>query len=230
MLDQLFEKINSDLLNDEVKLEMSAMFESAVNVAIEAKEAELDESNRVEISEFKDTLTTKLDEYLTYFVEEFTQENEQQIENVVKVQTAEKVLGVFEGIVNDFNMKLSDDSISNEDELDEAKSTLNSQTEELIQARKDIVALQSEKIVESIVQGFEIESDQEKFREVAKTITFNGDAEDFKAKLTVLGESIAVVDNKDIDTDRLDEEEEVIIEEEDNKTPTRMSNYITQLV
>ncbi len=227
MLDQLFEKINSELLNDEVKLEMTAMFESAVNVAIEAKEAELDESNKVEISEFKDTLTTKLDEYLTYFVEEFTQENEQQVENAVKVETAEKVLNVFEGIVNDFNMKLSDDSISNEEELDEAKTTINNQTEELIGARKELEELKSEKIVEGIAGGFEVESDQEKFREVAKTITFGGDVEDFKAKLEVLGESIVSAEPA-TDGERLDEEEEVIEEEVDAK-PTRMSDYITQL-
>jgi len=99
MLEQLFEKINSELLTDEIKLEMSAMFESAVNEAIQTKEQELEESNKQEITEFKDSLTTKLDEYLTYFVEEFTQENEQQVEDAVKIQTAEKVLGVFEGIV-----------------------------------------------------------------------------------------------------------------------------------
>lgn len=227
MLEQLFEKINSELLNDEVKLEMTAMFESAVNVAIEAKEAELDESNKQEISEFKDTLTTKLDEYLTYFVEEFTQENEQQVEDAVKVQTAEKVLGVFEGIVNDFNMKLSEDTISNETELEEAKSTINSQTEELLEARKELKELQSEQIVEGIVAKFEVESDQEKFREIAKTITFTGDTESFKSKLEVLGESIVVVEES-TDGERLDEEEEEILDEETE--PTRMSNYVTQLV
>ena len=226
MLNQLFEKINSELLNDEVKLEMTAMFESAVNVAIEAKEAELDESNKQEISEFKDTLTTKLDEYLTYFVEEFTQENEQQVEDAVKVQTAEKVLGVFEGIVNDFNMKLSEDTISSETELEEAKSTINSQTEELLEARKELKELQSEQIVEGIVAKFEVESDQEKFREIAKTITFTGDTESFKSKLEVLGESIVVVEES-TDGERLDEEEEILDEETE---PTRMSNYVTQLV
>jgi len=228
MLDQLFEKINSELLNDEVKLEMTAMFESAVNAAIEAKETELEESNKVEISEFKDTLTTKLDEYLTYFVEEFTQENEQQIEDAVKVQTAQKVLSVFEGVVNDFNMKLSDDSISNEAELEEAKATINSQTEELIEARKELEALKVEKIVEGIAAEFEVESDQEKFREVAKTITFNGDAEEFKSKLEVLGESIVSVDESK-EENRLDEEiEDEQLDEE--REPTRMTSYLTQLV
>jgi len=229
MLDQLFEKINSELLNDEVKLEMTAMFESAVNIAIEAKETELEESNKVEISEFKDTLTTKLDEYLTYFVEEFTQENEQQVEDAVKIQTAEKVLSVFEGIVNDFNMKLSDDTISNEAELEEAKATINSQIEELIESRKQLEALKVEKIVEGIAAKFEIESDQEKFREVAKTITFTGDADEFKSKLVVLGESIVQVEENAPDGERLDEELEDEQLNEENE-PTRMTDYLTQLV
>jgi hypothetical protein len=228
MLNQLFEKINSELLNDEVKLEMTAMFESAVNAAIEAKETELEESNKVEISEFKDTLTTKLDEYLTYFVEEFTQENEQQVENAVKIKTAEKVLSVFEGVVNDFNMKLSDDVVTNEAELEEAKATINSQTEELLETRKELEALKVEKIVEGIAAHFEVESDQEKFREIAKTITFNGDTEEFKSKLVVLGESIVNVE-EDLIENRLDEEIEDTQLDEENE-PTRMTDYLTQLV
>jgi len=226
MLDQLFEKINSELLTDEVKLEMSAMFESALNTAIETKEQELEESNKVEISEFKDTLTTKLDEYLTYFVEEFTQENEQQIEDEVKIKTASRVLGVFEGIVNDFNMKLSDDVVTNEDELAEAKATIDSQTEELLEVRKALEAAKVEKIVEGMAAKFEIASDAEKFREVAKTLTFAGDTEDFENKLGILGESIT--SEKSNPSERLDEgAEEEVIEEE--TTPSRMSSYLTQL-
>lgn len=225
MLDQLFEKINSELLNDEVKLEMTAMFESAVNEAIQTKEQELEESNKQEIAEFKDELTIKLDEYLTYFVEEFTRENEQQIEDAVKVKTAERVLGVFESVVNDFNMKLSDETIDNETELKEAKATIDSQTEELLKARKEIEAMKVEKIVESIAVGFETESDQEKFRGLAKTITFT-EEEDFKTKLGVLGESIS--SKEDAGSKRLDEGQEEELDE-DQEEPTRMSAYLKQL-
>jgi len=225
MLDQLFEKINSELLTDEIKLEMTAMFESNVNIAIEKKEQELDESNRKEIAEFKDELTIKLDEYLTYFVEEFTQENEQQVEDAVKIQTAEKVLGVFEGIVNDFNMKLSDEVESNETELAEAKSTIDSQTEELLEARKQIESMQIEGIIAEMAEGFETETDQEKFREVAKTITFTEEVE-YKEKLKVLSETISKSENN---SQRLDEEDENLDEGHDEEKPSRMSSYLTQL-
>jgi len=225
MLEQLFEKINSELLNDEVKLEMTAMFESAVNEAIQAKEQELEESNKQEIAEFKDELTIKLDEYLTYFVEEFTRENEQQVEDAVKVKTAERVLNVFEGVVNDFNMKLSDEAVDNDKELEEAKATIDSQTEELLETRKQIEAMKVEKIVEGIAIGFETESDQEKFRELAKTITFT-EEEDFKSKLGVLGESIS--SKEDSGSERLDEGQEEELDE-GQEEPTRMSAYIKQL-
>lgn len=226
MLEQLFEKINTELLTDEIKLEMTAMFESAVNEAIQSKEQELEESNKQEITEFKDSLTTKLDEYLTYFVEEFTQENEQQVEDAVKVQTANRVLGVFEGIVNDFNMKLSDEAIDNAAELAEAKSTIDSQTEELLKVRKELSEAKAEKIVEGLAQGFETEIEQEKFRNVAKTIEFTGNVEDFENKLGILGESLKSDDSTT--GERLDEEDEDHDEEEIDE-PTRMSNYLTQL-
>lgn len=192
MLEQLFEKINSELLTDEVQLEMTAMFESAVNTAIEAKEAELEESNKGEIAEFKDDLVTKLDEYLTYFVEEFTRENEQQIEDAVKVKTAQRVLDTFEGIVQEFNIKLDENVVADTEALDAANVTINEQTEELLALRKDAVGIKAAAIVEGIANDLDSDAKQEKFRALAETITFSDDDE-FAKKLGVLAESVKEV-------------------------------------
>jgi len=123
-------------------------------------------------------------------------------------------------------MKLSDETIDNEKELEEAKATIDTQTEELMEARKELSALKAEKIVESIAQGFETEIEQEKFRTIAKTIEFSGDAEDFKNKLGILGESLKSDDSTT--GERLDEasEDEIV---DDSEEPTRMSSYLTQL-
>lgn len=224
MLEQLFEKIESELLTDEVKLEMSTLFESALNEAIAKKEKELDEQNKGEIAEFKDDLVTKLDEYLTYFVEEFTRENEQQIEDAVKVKTAQRVLDVFEGVVNDFNMKLDENTVAGSEELDEAKATINDQTEEILKLRKQVQSMEAAQVVESMVDDFDSDSEKEKFRKLAETITF-ADSEDYKRKLGVIAESVKeepaapqpLEEDLDDTTDPADPE------------PTRMSTYLRRL-
>ena len=189
MLEQLFEKIESELLTDEVKLEMATLFESALNEAIAAKESALEEQNKSDIAEFKDEMVGKLDEYLAYFVEEFTRENEQQIEDAVKVKTAQRVLDTFEGVVQDFNMKLDESVVADSEDLDTAKGTISEQTEEIITLRKQVTDLEASKVVEGMVDEFETDGEKEKFRTLAETITFT-DSEDYAKKLGVISESV----------------------------------------
>lgn len=189
MLEQLFEKIESELLTDEVKLEMATLFESALNEAIAKKEEDLEEQNKSDIAEFKDEMVGKLDEYLAYFVEEFTRENEQQIEDAVKVKTAQRVLSTFEGVVQDFNMKLDETVVADTEELDTAKGTISEQTEEIITLRKQVTGLEASKVVEGLVDQFETDGEKEKFRTLAETINFT-DTEAYTEKLGVIAETV----------------------------------------
>lgn len=50
-LKELFESISSDILTDEVKLQIGSIFETSVTEAVAAKEQELEEANRTEIAE-----------------------------------------------------------------------------------------------------------------------------------------------------------------------------------
>jgi hypothetical protein len=137
-LQKLFEQIESEVLTEEVKLQISTLFESAVNEAIAQKEVALEEQNRAEISEFKESMTEQIDEYLNYFVEEFVKENEDLIDNKVKVKTATKILETFSKIVNDFNMELSEEKESCDEELESLKVECNKLTNKLIESKKEI--------------------------------------------------------------------------------------------
>jgi hypothetical protein len=137
-IDTLFEQINSEVLTEDVKLSMAVLFENGLTEAIKAKETELQEKNTKEITEFKNKLTDQIDEYLTYFSEEFIKTNSNVIEDSVKVKTAEKVLATFSGIVNDFNVQLDEKKIDNDLKLKEAKQELNKIANELIEAKKNI--------------------------------------------------------------------------------------------
>lgn len=205
MLEKLFEKVNSELLTDEIKLELSTIFESQLNEAIAAKEQELEEGNATEIAEFKDEMITKLDEYLAYFVEEFTKEQEDQIVESVKVERATEILETFDTMVKSFNMQLSEESLEESADLEEAKTKLSEQTETIINLRKEVEGMQVAQIVEAKASEFDVDTEKEKFRKLAETVTFGGDVEEFTSKIDVIAESIK--DSKEEPHAELEEEE-----------------------
>src|SRR5271157_750763 len=133
-LDKLFETISSDILTEEIKLTISTIFESAVTEAVKAKEVELEETNKTEIQEFREELTTQIDEYLNYIVEEFIKENEGAVDSRVKVKTAEKILETFSKIVNDFNVELSEEKVEQDDSIDALKEEVSKLGNQVIEA------------------------------------------------------------------------------------------------
>lgn len=137
-IDKLFESISSEVLTEDVKLQMAVMFENALQEAITEKEKQLEESNTKEVADFKENLTTQIDEYLTYFAEEFVKTNSNVIEDSVKVKTAERVLKTFSGIVKDFHVQLDEKKVSDDTKLKEAKEELNNVTKQLIEAKKQV--------------------------------------------------------------------------------------------
>jgi len=188
MLEQLFETIKSDVLTDEVKLQMSTLFESALTEAVKAKEVELEETNRAEIAEFKEDMVNQIDEYLNYFVEEFVTENESLIDNHVKVKTAERVLETFVGIVNDFNLQLSEGKVKQSDDLVKLKEENNKLHNKILESRKEIELVTKAALIAEKCHELETEVDRDKLVQLAETVEF--DADTFGAKLDVFVEQI----------------------------------------
>ena len=137
-IDKLFESIESDVLTESVKLEMSVLFENAINEAVKVKEEELEAKNKLEIEQYQESLTNKIDDYLGLFVEEFIKENASTITESVKLKTAERVLKTFNQIVTDFNIQLDEKVVTDEQALTEAKQQINKLTDDLVNAKKEV--------------------------------------------------------------------------------------------
>jgi hypothetical protein len=187
MLDELFEKISSEVLTEDVKLQMSTLFESALNEAIKAKELHLEEANRSEITEFKEDLTNQIDEYLNYFVEEFVTENEDVIDSNVKVKTAEKVLETFSKIVSEFNVQLSEEKEEESDEIDTLKQENNKLHGKIMEGKKELDLVKKAALIAESCGKLETELEKEKLIENAKTVEYD---DIFEGKLGVFVEQI----------------------------------------
>lgn len=210
-LKELFESIESEILTDEIKLQMSTLFESALNEAIAAKEQELAEANRQEISEFKEDLVEQVDTYLDYFVKEYIKENEQVIEDFSKVKLAEKVLRNFQQMVEAFNISLSEESVSSEDEIEELKAENTKIVNKLIEARKEVQMIKKATMISEASEALDTDVQREKLVEMAKGLEFEEDI--FESKLDVLVSKI-LAESKEDSSAKLEEKEEDVKPEE----------------
>ena len=225
MLDELFEKLNADVLTEETRLQLSTIFESSLNEAIKAKELQLEEENKAEIAEFKEDMVSQIDEFLNYFVEEFVSENEELIDSHVKVKTAEKVLETFSKIVTDFNLDLSEEKIEESEQILSLKDENNKLHTKLIENKKEIDLVKKAAMIAEATHSLDTELEKEQLIEKAKTVEFD---ENYEGKLGVFVEQIiSERSNKEKAPEKLEEViQEVVIPK---KTDDRMASYLKYL-
>lgn len=224
-LKALFESIESEILTDEVKLQMSTLFESALNEAIKAKELALEEANKVEIAEFKEDLVSQVDSYLEYFCKEYIKENENMVEDFSKVRLAEKILRNFKQMAEAFNLSLSDDSISSEDEMAELTAENTDLVNKLIESRKEIQLIKKSVLVTEACGKLTTDVQKEKLVELAKTVEF--DEEMFESKLEVLVTKI-LAEKEEVKEEKLEEKKEDA-KDEKKTTSEAMQKYLKHI-
>jgi len=224
-LQELFEGIQSEILTEEVKLQIATLFEAAINEAIEAKEKELVEANKAEIAEFKEDLVAQTDAYLEYFTKEYIKENEQIVEDFTKVRLAEKVLRNFQQMVEAFNVSLSDESVSSEDEIAELQSENTKLVNQLIESRKETETVKKATMISEASIKLETDVQRDKLVEMAKKLEF--DEELFSEKLEVLV-------NKILGEKVSEEAPEKLVEKTETTEPVKqkssmMSSYLNNI-
>lgn len=223
-LQELFEGIESELLTDEIKLKMGTLFEAAVIEAVKAKEVELEEQAKVEISEFKEDLVEQIDSYLDYFVKDYIKENEQVVEDFAKVKLAEKVLRNFSQMVEAFNISLSDESISSEDEIEELKTENTKLVNKFIEAKAEVKSVKKAAFIAEAAEKLETDVQREELVQMAKGLEFEEDI--FESKLEVLVDKILA--KKDKIEEKLEDKKEEVIVEKKEKTDS-MKSYLKNL-
>lgn len=224
-LKELFESISSDILTDEVKLQIGTIFETTVNEAVVAKEQELEEANRTEIAEFKDTLVEQIDSYMDYFVSEYIKENEAIVEDYTKVKMAEKVLRNFKQMCEAFNISLSEESLDSEDEIEELQSENTKLVNKLIEAKKETAQVKKAAYIAEAAQKLETDVQREKLFEMAKALDF--EEELFEGKLEVLIETV-LAKKEEVIEEKLEEKEEVV-EEPKAQVTEAVKSYLKYL-
>ena len=184
-----------DSLSEEFKTKAATIFEAAVKSKVKSEIERLEGEYSSELAEAKETvkeeLTTKVDNYLNYVVEQWMADNELAIEKGIKGEIAEDFIGGLKQLFEDHYIDVPDEKYdileAKEKELEEMKAKVNEMTEKSIEDKKLIEGYTKDEIFESAVDGM-ADTEKEKMKSLVEDVAFeNADA--YSKKLSTIKES-----------------------------------------
>jgi len=203
-------------LSEDFKAKTVTIFEAAVHEKVEAARAEIAEEFEAVLEEqteaIVEDLTTKLDAYLDYVVENWMAENEVALETGFKVQVAESLFDGLKSLMSEHNMAVDEETVdvvaAMEEQVAESNAKYNDLFEEMIALREEKEMLQKNAALAALSEGM-VATDAERFRVLAEGVNHES-VEDFVAKLETIkegyfAESVARAEDQ---SDLLEEEVE----------------------
>lgn len=191
-LDALF---TGEELTEDFKQKASVIFESAINIRVENELNELREEFDAQLEEskqeFRNELASKLDEYLSYVVEEWMDENRLAIDSGIRGDIAESFMTGLKSLFETHYISVPDDKYDLiedlQTEVHQLKDRLDEQLQRNTVLRQDAMVSRCINVFNEVASGL-TDSEVEKFKSLAEGLEY--DSEDqFRDKLTVLRES-----------------------------------------
>jgi hypothetical protein len=227
-------------LTEDFKAKASTLFEAAVANKVATIKEELEntyeDSLQEEVVYIRETLIEKIDNYLTYVVEDWMSENQEYVDNKLRTDIAEDFMKNLKDLFVESYIEVPESKVDLVDSLSEdveaTKSELLTISEERDSLASQIVELQREKIISEATS--ELTSTQSsKFVKLLEGIEFV-DASNFETKVSVIKESFFNEEEpeQELEEEVSSDETEIIVEGEGNPnaelSPT-MQKYLSSL-
>ena len=182
-------------LSEEFKTKAATIFEAAVKSKVKSEIERLEGEYSSELAEAKDAakeeLTTKVDNYLNYVVEQWMADNELAIEKGIKGEIAEDFIGGLKQLFEDHYIDVPDEKYdvleAKEKEIEELKSKVNESNEKLIKDKEIIDNYTKDEIFESTVSGM-ADTEKEKMKSLVEDVSYES-ADAYAKKLSTIKES-----------------------------------------
>ena len=204
-------------LSEDFKQKAATIFEAAVisrsEQIVEAIEIELVEQFQEAVEEIKEDLASKVDDYISYFVEEWVKENEIAIEKGLRAEIVEDFISALRNVFVEHYIDIPEDKVDVVAEMAEKVADLEAQLNEEINKGISLSKeLNEQKKIEAIYTACEglTQTQVEKLKSLAEGVEFTTE-EEFVTKLSTLKESYFKAEVKVADNSALDE---VLVEEE----------------
>jgi len=183
-------------LTEEFKDRASALFEAAIEVRVMTEMARLEEEYAEALEEqmvtFTEEITTKLDSYLDYVVENWLEENQVAIESTIHSELTQDFIEGLKNLFAEHYINVPDEKVDVLEAMAEKLEVLESKLDEVLEENNELrgalVEEAAKDIIEDISSGLAL-TQKDKFVKIAEGIEFDGDLENFEKKLIVIKES-----------------------------------------
>ncbi|SVA81237.1 uncharacterized protein METZ01_LOCUS134091 [marine metagenome] len=182
-------------LSEEFKTKAATIFEAAlkskIRTELERLEEEYAEAYDSAISEAKDELTTKVDGYLTYVVEEWMKKNELAVEHRLKTELAEQFIASLRKLFEEHDIAIPDERFDMLEaaatQADDMEGRLNEEIEKNVELTQRVNELSKNEILLDVASDL-ADTEVEKFGELAESVEYEN-AEDYRLKLETIMDS-----------------------------------------
>ena len=192
-VDALFADDNT--ISEEFKSKVSTIFEACVEDRVTQIEEEIETRYAGMLEEavesVKADLTEKVDDYLSYVVEQWMEENQIAIESGLRAELTEDFIGGLRNLFAEHYIDVPAEKVDLVDELagkvEELESKLNEEIERGVSYAKALVESRKNEIAREIGEGLTA-TQAEKIKTLAESVEFSTEDE-YKSKLETLREN-----------------------------------------
>lgn len=192
-IDSLF--ADDSTISEEFKSKVSTIFEARVNDRVLQIEEETEERYAGMLEEavesIKQDLTEKVDDYLSYIVEQWMEENQIAIESGLRSEMTEDFIAGLRNLFAEHFIDVPAEKVDLVDELagkvEELESKLNEEIERGVSFAKALVESRKKEITGEVCEGL-IATQVEKIKSLAESVEFSGEDE-YKEKLETIREN-----------------------------------------
>ena len=190
-------------LTEDFKSKAATLFEAALANRVTSIKEELEEQYNQDLKEeveyIREKLVTKIDDYLSYVVETWIEENQEFVDNKLRTEITEDFMSALQGVFTEHYIEVPEGKRNLVDELSEDLSSANesladAQESNLILSEK-IVSLEKEKVIAEASSDLAT-TESAKLASMVEEIEFV-DADTFADKVATIKENFFSDSNKE---------------------------------
>jgi hypothetical protein len=224
---------NEDL-SEEFKDKAATVFEAAVvskiNEHIDIYNTTVQSSYEEDVKAIKEEMAEKMDSYMDYVVEQWSDENKLAIEQGLKNELVEDFMKGLKGLFEEHYIDIPEEKVDVVEELaaknEELQAQLNAEIERNVEIKKDLDENSKNKMVDTVSEGL-TETQKDKFKTLAEGIDFS-DKETYQKKLETIKESYFVEETQKEVTSPIGDTEEPL-DEEIKQPKGSMAGYVNAI-
>ena len=229
-IDALF--ADDSTISEEFKSKVSTIFEARVADRVSQIEEETESKYAGMLEEavesIKNDLSEKVDDYLSYVVEQWMEDNELAIESGLRAELTEDFIGGLRNLFAEHYIDVPTDKVDLVDELagkvEELESKLNEEIEHNIQLKKSLIESAKNEIAHEVTEGL-TSTQAEKVKALAESVDFSTE-EEYKEKLETIRENYFPSGTKKANVNDLHEQ----VEDGSEKAPGSPDPYVNSVM